>query len=330
MGRVMILRQTLLSVSALAALTVTAGAADMPVKSPRVVEQPQQVSGYVELYGGWARTKTVNTQCAPTCFDFGDTASGWALGGAGRATWWSAPNYSIQLDAQGEGTSHKHNQGGGDFSRVSSHHYLIGGHANWRDPGRGLIGIFGGAGDATNFFNDTSVRHGLIGAEGQLYWGPVTLYGQAGYQSTLGALTSGPGTESMQAWFVRGTGRIYVNPNFRLEGTVLYADGDFDLVQLTGVSQDFETWLWRAKAEHKFAGSPFSIFALYEGSRTSSVRTFTGGTFTSRITDNRVMGGIRLYLNENTLQFNDRNGTTLDIIAPFSAPSFILQQNVQN
>ena len=41
------------------------------------------------------------------------------------------------------------------------------------------------------------------------------------------------------------------------------------------------------------------------------------------VTDNRVMGGIRLYLNENTLQFNDRNGTTLDIIAPFSAPSFI-------
>ena len=320
----MILKQTLLTVSALAALTMTAGAADMPVKSPRVVEQPQQVSGYVELYGGWARTKVVNTQCAPTCFDFGDTASGWALGGAGRATWWWAPNYSIQLDAQGEGTSHKHNFGGGDFTRVSSHHYLIGGHANWRDPQRGLIGIFGAAGDATNFFNFASIRHGLVGAEGQLYWGPVTLYGQGGYQSTLGALASF-GDESMQAWFVRGTGRIYVNPNLRLEGTVLYADGDFDFAGLTGVSQDFEIWLWRAKAEHKFAGSPFSIFALYEGSRTSSVRTFSTGTFTSRITDNRVMGGIRLYLNENTLQFNDRNGTTLDIIAPFSAPSFILQ-----
>ncbi len=43
----------------------------------------------------------------------------------------------------------------------------------------------------------------------------------------------------------------------------------------------------------------------------------------TQVTDHRILGGIRLYLNENTLQWNDRNGTTLDIIAPFSAPSFI-------
>ena len=171
--------------------------------------------------------------CPAICFDTHDTANGWALGGAGRATWWWAPNYSIQLDAQGEGTSYKFNFGGGDFQRVSSHSYLIGGHANWRDPGRGLIGIFGGAGDATNFFNFSSVRHGLIGAEGQVYWGPVTLYGQGGYQSTLGAISSG-NFDSFQAWFVRGTARVYVNPNFRLEGTVLYADGDADFAHRAG------------------------------------------------------------------------------------------------
>ena len=62
----MILKQTFLAVSALAALTVTATAADMPVKSPRVVDQPQQVSGYVELYGGWARTKD-STFCDLGC-----------------------------------------------------------------------------------------------------------------------------------------------------------------------------------------------------------------------------------------------------------------------
>jgi hypothetical protein len=322
MGRVMILRQTLFSVSALAALTMTASAADMPAKAPRVVEQPQQVSGYVELYGGWARTKQAFTDCDPGCTSGGSTASGWALGGAGRATWWWATNYSIQLDVQGEGTSHKHTFNGGGFSRVSSHSYLIGGHANWRDPGRGLIGIFGGAGDATNFFND-SVRHGLIGAEGQLYWGPVTLYAQGGYNSTLGGISSF-GFDSIQAWFVRGTARVYATPNFRLEGTVLYADGDYDFVATQpGNVLDFQTWLWRAKGEYKFASAPFSVFALYEGSRTSfdSV-SGPAETRTDRVTDHRIMGGIRLYLNENTLQWNDRNGTTLDIIAPFSAPSF--------
>ena len=309
----------LLSVSTLAALTITANAADMPVKAPRVVEQPQQVMGYVELYGGWARVK--DTPCVGCDTD---TANGWVLGGAGRATWWWAPNYSIQLDAQGEGTSYKFNNNNGGFNRVSAHSYLIGGHVNWRDPQRGLIGIFGGAGDATNYLTfNTSVRHGLIGGEAQLYWGPVTLYGQGGYQSTLGSISSGF-LDSMQAWFVRGTARVYVNANFRLEGTVLYADGDADFNNVPANTLDFTTWLWRAKAEYKFATSPFSIFAVYESSRTTSDQVFGfGGTQHTRVTDNRVMGGLRLYLNENTLQFNDRNGTTLDIIAPFSAPSFI-------
>ena len=265
---------------------MTAGAADMPVKSPRVVEQPQQVSGYVELYGGWARFK--ETDCGVPCRT--ETANGWALGGAGRATWWWAPNYSIQLDAQGEGTSYKFNEGPNAFFRASSHSYLIGGHANWRDPSRGLIGIFGGAGDATNYFNFSSTRNGLIGAEAQVYWGPVTLYGQGGYQSTLGSISSGF-IDSYQAWFVRGTARVYVNPNFRLEGTVLYADGDADYKGVPADTLDFTTWLWRAKGEYKFATSPFSIFAVYEGSRTSADQTFGfGGSRTTRLTDNRVHG----------------------------------------
>jgi len=308
-------------------MTMTAGAADMPVKAPRVVEQPQQVSGYVELYGGWARTKESFTDCDPLCDSFSSTASGWALGGAGRATWWWATNYSLQLDAQGEGTSHKHTFGGGGFARTSSHSYLIGGHANWRDPGRGLIGIFGGAGDATNFMNFSSVRHGLIGAEGQLYWGPITLYGQGGYQSTLGGISSF-NFDSIQAWFVRGTARFYATPNLRFEGTVLYADGDYDVVAAQApYTLDFQTWLWRAKVEYKFGTAPFSIFAAYEGSRTKFDEVFgPADTRSTRVTDNRILGGIRLYLNENTLQWNDRNGTTLDIIAPFNAPSFIFTQ----
>jgi hypothetical protein len=323
----MIFKHATFSIAALAALTVTASAADMPVKAPRVVDPPQQVSGYVELYGGWARTKFDNTFCQVgfPCSSFSDTQNGWVLGGAGRATWWWAPNYSVQLDVQGEGTSYKDTFNGG-FNRRSAHGYLIGGHANWRNPGTGLLGIFGGAGDATTVFTTANIRHGLIGGEGQVYWGPVTLYGQGGYASTLGQISSGF-FDSFQAWFVRGTARVYVNPNFRLEGTVFYADGDFDFVPAAaGNSIDFKTWLWRGKAEYKFATSPFSIFALYEGSRTTSDRVGVGFTSTQRVTDNRVMGGIRLYINENTLQFNDRNGTTLDIISPFNVPSAMFTQ----
>jgi hypothetical protein len=316
----MMFKQTILAVSALAATTMIAGAADMPAKAPRLVEQPQQVSGYVELYGGAGRLKLVDTFCDPGCDVDELRVNGWSLGGAGRVNWWWAPNYSIQLDAQGEGTSYKFT-GPGFFSRSSSHAYLIGGHANWRDPQRGLIGVFGGAGDATNFFVDT-VRHGLVGVEGQAYWGPVTLYGQGGYSSTIFDVSIF--VDNVHAWFVRGTGRVYVNANFRLEGTVLYADGSVDFGPNAGPgTTDFQTWLWRAKAEYKFASAPFSLFAYYEGSRLDTDRVGPGFTANVKVTDQRVMGGIRLYLNENTLQWNDRNGTTLDIISPFTVPAML-------
>lgn len=320
----MFLGRTIIGVSAFVVIATAAGAADMAVyrKAPPPEAQPQ-ATGYVELYTGWAETKLADTFCVIgfQCSSFSDKNDGWALGGAGRATYWWAPNASVQLDAQGEGTSYR--LSGGASGHFSSHSYLVGGHLNWRDPQRGLFGVFGGAGDATSTFTSSSIRHGLIGLEGQAYWGAVTLYGQVGYDSTLGDVN--PGLDSIHAWFVRGTARLYVNPNFRLEGTVLYANGETDFNGAFGPppSRDFETWLWRAKAEHKFGASPFSIFAAYEGSRTTSDFVTTTFTSTTRITDHRIMGGVRLYLGENTLQWNDNRGTTLDIIAPFSVPSAI-------
>ena len=307
----------------LSAPTMAASAADMPAKAPRVTEQAQPVSGYVELYGGWARSTFDDTACSSGfCGTFSESANGWVLGGAGRVTYWWAPNYSIQLDAQGEGTSYRLTPGN-SFFQASSHAYLIGGHANWRDPGRGLIGIFGGAGDTTTAFGISSIRHGLIGAEGQAYWGPLTLYGQAGYTSTFGSLA--PDLDSVHAWFVRGTARVYINPNFRLEGTVFYADGDlsFSGTAPAGVTESFETWLWRAKAEHKFAARPLSVFLAYEGSQSETNFELASAGFSSTVkaTDHRVTAGIRLYLGENTLQWNDNHGTTLDIIAPLSVPA---------
>ena len=44
--------------------------------------------------------------------------NGWSLGGAGRVTYWWAPNYSIQLDAQGEGTSYKFSRAASFFQRA--------------------------------------------------------------------------------------------------------------------------------------------------------------------------------------------------------------------
>lgn len=315
----------LTTTAAFAMATTMANAADMPVKAPAplpVVQQ--QASGYVEVYGGWASTRIGASECfaGGACFDDSLRVNGWALGGAGRGNYWLAPNMSMQLDAQAEGVSHRIPNGpGGTNFNSSSHSYLIGGHFNWRDSQRGLFGVFAAAGDQSAFFSE-SKRHVIAGGEAQIYWNQFTLYIQGGYDTTVGTYF-----EEMHAWFIRGTGRYFFTPNTMLEGTVLYANGDVDFrgpfagpVDAVG----FHTWLWEAKLEHRFATTPFALFVKYRGSEMKSDTLVAAPGFSSqtKVTDNRVLVGLRLFMGQNTLLSNDRQGATLDIkeIGPVFAP----------
>jgi hypothetical protein len=324
----MMINRAIPSAAALALFTAVAGAADMtPMVTKAPPQAPPSVTGYVELYTGWAKSKDAFTFCdiGGSCDSFGDKFDGWVLGGAGRVNYWWAANASLQLDAQAEGTSYRFTDPGFGSGHFSTQGYLVGGHASWRDPQRGLFGVFVGAGDVSSggIVGGGDMRHGVVGLEGQLYLNSMTLYGQAGYDTTIGNIF--PGLDGLHAWFVRGTARFYVNPNFRLEGTVLYASGGYDFTSVFGPppSSDMETWLWRAKAEYKFASSPFSVFVTYQGSQTTFDLSTPTATESLRLTDQRVMGGVRLYIGEKTLQWNDTMGTTLDIIDPLGVPSAI-------
>jgi hypothetical protein len=285
------------------ALTSSSDAADMVLKAA-AVEAAQPVSGYVELYSGWGNNKSNDF------FEFGNSSfDGWNLGGAGRATYWWSRGASIQLDVQGDGTSYSGFRRDG---RVSEHSFLIGGHMSWRDP-RYLWGVFGAVGDATgqDIFGIPSYRHGIVGAEGQAYLGAFTLYGQIGYDTTIGNSLFGI-VDSINAWYLRGTVRYYLTANTRLEGTGLYAWGTENFNGRFGPDQDFNIWMVRAKLEHKFSGSPFSAFVAYEFSRHEfdNNNNFNNG----KAENTKLTAGIRLGINEGTLQANDSRGTTLDII----------------
>src|SRR5215471_4337364 len=260
----MSLKQSLAGAVAFVALMSAAHAADLqPVlKAPAVAEQ--QATGYVEIYSGWAGTRSSETFCGlEGCETSSLRNNGWALGGAGRGNYWVTREVSVQVDAQADGTSYESSGGGGHFS---THSYLVGGHWSWRNPQQYLFGLFAAAGDAGGgSFTGSSQRHGLVGAEAQWYWNQLTLYAQRGYDSTLG--TIGSGFDSIHAWFIRGTGRYFVNPNFLIEGTVTHANGNIDF-NSGDPSDGFRTWTWGAKAEWRLPTAPFSVFAKYQGSQT--------------------------------------------------------------
>ena len=303
----MTLRKSFAGAFAVFALTSVGHAADMqPVlKAPGAVDQ--QATGYVEVYSGWASTRAEN---------YGDSArlNGWALGGAGRGNYWVSRDMSLQIDAQAEGTSYDANNRFSD-GRFSTHDFLIGGHWSWRNPQQYLFGVFAAVGDAGGGIAPAE-RHGLIGGEAQWYWNQFTLYAQGGYDTTLGTIDSR--IDSINAWFLRGTGRYFINPNFLIEGTVTYASGSVDL-NFGAPSIDFQTWTWGVKGEWRFATAPFSVFAKYQGSETTYDNA--PGLRDAKVTDNRVLLGLKLHMGDRTLQQTDRAGATLDIVSPLANPT---------
>jgi hypothetical protein len=321
------------SIAVAIAVAGAASAADlktMPILKATPPPAPPQASGYVEAYSGWASTENFRSVCdfptgLPSSCDVSDDKfNGWALGGAGRANYWFWPNASLQVDAQAEGTSYQ--KPGTDPGHFSTLAYLVAAHINARDSQRGLIGVFGGAGDAGGGGISTSVRHGVFGGEGQLYWNQLTLYLQGGYDRTASPIDFT--NDNVHAWFVRGTGRYFFDQNVMLEATGLYANGATDFTSggflgMNGISSlGFQTWLWQAKLEWKPATIPFSLFAKYQGAQTKYdqlTEVFPGfGTETrnQKVTDNRFLIGARLYMGQGSLQSNDRTGATLDIIDP--------------
>src|ERR1700688_4313523 len=87
--------------------SIGAFAADLPVKAS--VDSPvlPQASGYVEVYSGGSWLDNAN-EANPAIFSTGKTSrsDGWPIGGAGRGNWWGTNSFSIQRDAQAEGTQY--------------------------------------------------------------------------------------------------------------------------------------------------------------------------------------------------------------------------------
>ena len=305
-----------------------ANAADLPIKAPAMMPaSTPQASGYVEMYtgGSWLDDAILANPFfftpVTTRFD------GWPIGGAGRGNWWATPNVSVQMDVQAEGTQYKIPSELLIFSPALSGHfsslsYLVGGHANYRNPQTGLIGAFVAIGDASgnettsSFFANSGVRHALGGLEGQYYWNALTLYGQVGYDASVN-MGNVAFVDDVHAWFVRGTARYFFMPNFVVEGTAQYAQGD---VGFSGTptffipDTGFNMWRASIKAEWRPDTLPFSFFAKYEYNQTSYDQNLVLSTPNERVSENRLMAGIRLYLGQNSLLGNDRTGATLDIV----------------
>jgi hypothetical protein len=169
------LRHVLLSSVSVLALIVAAGAvADTAALAEERAPLPA-VSGLNAKIGGFGA-------------GLGEESAGGGFVGLSFPLWWGL---GAQIDGiVGNGSS-------GDF-------HGVGGHLFWRDPSRGLLGVYG-----SHFRWDggsgAGGEVGKIGLEGQLYLGRMSLEGLSGYQF---------GSES--GWTGKGTVAYYPHDDFRV------------------------------------------------------------------------------------------------------------------
>ena len=151
------------------------------------------------------------------------------------------------------------------------------------------LGVFGGAG-----FHGMTI--GTVGAEGEVDLGPVTLGAQGSYN--FADQSAVPGSEDY-FWGVRGWVDLYITPDTKLGGEVgWWAIEDFlgplgsGMLTLSG------------RAEHRFAGSPISIFARVD-------YWDIDGTDANALV---ASGGIRVFLDGRgtSLTHHDRCGVPFD------------------
>ena len=286
-------------VAAVAALFATgANAADLseaaPTSSTPAPTFNHTLSGYLSLYAGWA---SWNQNDLSLHGSFG------VLGGDARLNTWLHPNLSMQADIEGEATTN------GFASCCSSTDHRIAGdgglHLSWRDPNKGLVGVFGGVFGSSEFWYSNidpggSVWQGFGGVEGQYYLGKATLYGQAGWTGVIGNTSYG-----INEWFLRAVGRYFLTPDDKFQAEFGYGDGTYSGAADGDISR---TLNWGALYEHKFANVPISGFGEYAGfSNSNETNHYTSST------EHQFMVGLRFMIDQPTLLAQDREGATLDM-----------------
>jgi len=291
------------------ALLAFAGAAD--------AQEP--LSGYLGFGAGATRTQN-DVGTLPAFFVDRTSDTAFALGGEARLNTWLAPGWTAQFDLAAEGTTGiKTNS---TFSFLDTQHDgrvsgVAAAHASYRTENF-LVGGFGGFVGANNIEFNGHMHYGMVGAEGQGDFGPLTLYGQAGY---LGLIDGSHEFEAERWGFVRAVGRYFWTPDDKLQLEGGYALGSdlrppafFSLVAATGDQNIFD---WGARYEHRFADSIVSAGFEYAGFHYDNSVSPTRGAGNNDANEHVFLLSVKFHFGQGSLLSEDRRGATLE------TPSFV-------
>ena len=275
----------------IATLATTAYAADPTIEEAAPVSGPQ-ISGHVEFYlGGLDMT-----------FEFEgeeETETGWAYGGAARINVPVSERWNIQGDAIVDSLS---------IDDVDLTGYGGALHAYWRDPNSYAFGMFGTLTEFTSDGDDVAGSY-TVGPEAQVYFGNLTLYGQAWY-GQLGFDGPGVPSDDFDMWGIRGVARYFLQPNLRLDGELAFHGSSLDV----GVGDvEVDTLSVAFQANYRFENTPLTMFGRYQFDTLDFTAPFSSD---QSLDAHKLVVGLRASFGTGTLFDEDRYGATMDTVRP--------------
>ena len=193
--------------------------------------------------------------------------------------------------------------------------YLIGGHFNWRDLQRGLLGVFAAAGDQGSFFFDNAPacdrgrrRPGLLEPAHPLC--PRRLRHHGRHLSDRAGSVVHPRHRPLLLHAQHGVGR-HGHVRRRRHRPPVPSSASARSTSRPGCgkrSSSIALRPRRSRSSSSIAGPETKFEPIFGGA------PFDAPQF--KITEHRVLAGLRLYMGQSTLLANDRQGATLDVDQP--------------
>ena len=269
-------------------LASTAYAADPAIEEAAPPLSPQ-ISGHAEFYLGG-----LDVSISSPFQEYDETV--WVYGGAARINVPFADRWNIQGDAIIDHIAIDDDDGGD----LTGYGGAL--HAYWRDPNAYAFGFFG---TLTQFENEASDAESFtFGPEAQMYFGNLTLYGQAWY----GQLVFDNAPNHFDMWGIRAVARYFVQPNLRLDGELAYHNANMDLFDI-----DIDTFSVALQGNYRFDNTPLTVFGRYQFDTLTASQPGIGD---QDLDTHKFVVGLKASFGTGTLFDEDRYGATMDTIRP--------------
>jgi hypothetical protein len=257
------------------------------------------VSGIVESWTGVTIVTSAGGDVDPDQDEF------LASGQSGRLSLPLGDNLSIQGDVDFEyGSTALASEDSDDNFEYAMQ---FGTHLSWRDPNRGLFGVFGGFGGARSDTN-ADAEFWFAGGEAQFYTQDMTFYLQAGYMDSDDDVPGNGDDAFRDAAFVRGVARWFVDPDTRLQLEAAYADGVTD----DDDSNDTQIYEWGVRFDTVLMGLPvIGDTAVFVGYRGNHYEGGDGGN--DQYSEHTFMVGSSYHFGGTTRKEFERTGAGLDL-----------------